>query len=1012
MPKKKGGKRQQQTRLATITPPKVEVNIDEEILAAVKGFMRKYLLKTDPAANMGSLVADFDVIINEVGKGDDKKKQQYLSNIIHSFCAFSNEKEVSVEVYLGLLEKVVKFAQNENLNISLSAASFKDLSLFLDKAPDEVKEGRGVELLVKNLGQIGFDRVPDFLKSKIYEKFQEITLRKNSRLSDLKTDLHFLVHCKNLGLFAANDETRDVLRNIDRRIASYGNINLPGSYIQAATDVVSHGKVVLEMGSELSYSRDILQKNGEVMMGSAESSKLHDRVFDAIVKGLPKSALKGEWQHIPQEIQPGVYRYADNIFIEKEGAIFIDGVFVRCGDITISYEDEAGNRVRCGLIEVDGPSHELYPGFKTGRTKRRDELARKTFGDRYMSVSLSEIERDMAQVVANAGAIINKITTLAATVNQPTLEQEVAIEAAAPAPVEQDQAKGDELLEEVVISKADLLLELRDQFNASVNDADVNALSETLAMTQSLGYMPVDLLKDKVGDLLRPLSCILEKLNSEMSKSESSQDPRRMEVLEDVLIILNLNGFESFDRALVESGDGAQRLYSPRLRSVLKQEVSYKNIKESRGPADLGLARRHLLAGRNQRAIQKMQKGSLPNPLDPESKEHLTIICQVAFMRKYDVAHPIFAKIPDTAYFAKIKNDALFSVVDWVIKSGHDAAGGLLNHISVLPRKEKRELFNRALHYNNLPLVKFLCKNGINVDSVYDNSYSPLTNAASVGNVEAVVFLLGERDVDTLDGGKRTMLWVASRTGNSKVIEFLCKKDASLDICNDDGFSPLTVAAYGGKLAAVQILFDHDPSSINNRDDKGRTMLQAASAQGNLSIVKFLDARGATLDTVDKDGFSALAEAITANHVKVVKFLCKKNPNLVNSNGPNGHTMLGGARASKLPEVAKVLCENGADPRLVSGKSTHSPLALAVYAGDLPMLKAFYGKTPSADLLNYKGKDGKMMLEVAELVKDPKKKAEVIAFLKEISAPSVTLAETDGVKLKSKNSEIDGAFRA
>lgn len=116
----------------------------------------------------------------------------------------------------------------------------------------------------------------------------------------------------------------------------------------------------------------------------------------------------------------------------------------------------------------------------------------------------------------------------------------------------------------------------------------------------------------------------------------------------------------------------------------------------------------------------------------------------------------------------------------------------------------------------------------------------------------------------------------------------------------------LQEACVSGDLNQAKALLDQG-AALEGADAQGRTPLMFAASNGYTPIVTLLLSKGAKVDTQDKDQFNALAYAC----------------------------------ATDKAESAMALLDAGADPNLISKTAAHrSPLGIAAYNGDIPLLSA------------------------------------------------------------------------
>lgn len=170
-------------------------------------------------------------------------------------------------------------------------------------------------------------------------------------------------------------------------------------------------------------------------------------------------------------------------------------------------------------------------------------------------------------------------------------------------------------------------------------------------------------------------------------------------------------------------------------------------------------------------------------------------------------------------------------------------------------------------------------------------AYDDLIAAVYRDDTETVLNLVDRGlDVNSVDPAGSTLLHIAARDGNDKLVSELLKRHANPDVRNRVGDTPLMLAAYSGKQGAAELLI-------------------GAGAQ------------------IDHDGWTALHYAVFAEKPAMVTFLLGKGAK-VNAPAPNGQTALMLAAKNGNVEIAKILLQAGADTSLKDqGDQTAAMLA-------------------------------------------------------------------------------------
>ncbi len=309
-----------------------------------------------------------------------------------------------------------------------------------------------------------------------------------------------------------------------------------------------------------------------------------------------------------------------------------------------------------------------------------------------------------------------------------------------------------------------------------------------------------------------------------------------------------------------------------------------------------------------------------------------------------------------------------------------------------------------AVLENHPEVVSLLLKNKAQVDAALDNDRTPLHMARSV---ECARLLIEQgAPLDVIDSNRHTPLHGAAVDNLPDIIELLVKSGANPNIGNKHGYKPIHLAAWKDREEAIRALHrvganlnaksnkgfnamalalsQKKPKAVAVLAELGQTViatsseealpaLLAASASGELNIVKKLIAQGEDLQAVsEKTGANALFYAIGKGHVDVLKVLVKagvkvnlmiksKNTPLVMATtrgrlkmveilldggaDPNlavdGWTPLHYAVSNSQPEIVKLLIKRKADYTKSSPGGT-TPLALAIESNQLGMITTLW----------------------------------------------------------------------
>ena len=150
-----------------------------------------------------------------------------------------------------------------------------------------------------------------------------------------------------------------------------------------------------------------------------------------------------------------------------------------------------------------------------------------------------------------------------------------------------------------------------------------------------------------------------------------------------------------------------------------------------------------------------------------------------------------------------------------------------------------------------------------------------------------------------------------------------------------------------GDSAKVNLLIDREPVLVDTRTEKGVSSVVFALYNGKREIAELLARRKHELD---------LYEASSIGYVNDVKTITQRDPTLVNSFSPDGHTPLGLASFLGHKEVVEHLLQEGAEVNAVSRNETgFTALTGAVAGGHVSIAKLLLEKRAN---VNYRYEEG------------------------------------------------------
>lgn len=211
-------------------------------------------------------------------------------------------------------------------------------------------------------------------------------------------------------------------------------------------------------------------------------------------------------------------------------------------------------------------------------------------------------------------------------------------------------------------------------------------------------------------------------------------------------------------------------------------------------------------------------------------------------------------------------------LVELLLKS--DAKMDILDDEGMMP------LYYTARWDRGPTMRALLDKDKSNIDCIVreDNGWTALHVAAYYGHDEAVLILHeAQATLDLRDNSGCTPLLLATMRGHVKVMEkLLCDREngySQLETQDDDGDAPLMLAAANGLLDGVHLLIEHGVD-CNTRNKASRTPIIAASRWRNFAVVSaLLKLERIEINAQDERQQTALHKAASGGHIRVLELL-------------------------------------------------------------------------------------------------------------------------------------------
>ncbi|EPE33339.1 Ankyrin repeat-containing protein [Glarea lozoyensis ATCC 20868] len=280
----------------------------------------------------------------------------------------------------------------------------------------------------------------------------------------------------------------------------------------------------------------------------------------------------------------------------------------------------------------------------------------------------------------------------------------------------------------------------------------------------------------------------------------------------------------------------------------------------------------------------------------------------------------------------------------WAAKKGSTSIVELLleRGVAVDAKPHGSTSLLMAAKRGHLETVRLLLDHNAEVNFANEKSESSLY-WASFNDFKHIVELLLEKrkgqepanlSLPTTSGS--TALLAAVMKGNEDVANVLVKEGADVTVKNDENETPLYWACWHGFTAMAQTFLDKD-ATPNITTAYKFTPLLAAIRCIDITIVDLLLGKGASFESQDSDGYSALNFASHMGEVEIVRLLLNRKAN-VKVKDQDGDTPLHQCAICGHLGVAELLILAGADPE-AKNNAGRSPLHCAAENGHVKIAK-------------------------------------------------------------------------
>uniref|UniRef100_K1PQ97 Ankyrin-1 n=1 Tax=Magallana gigas TaxID=29159 RepID=K1PQ97_MAGGI len=251
--------------------------------------------------------------------------------------------------------------------------------------------------------------------------------------------------------------------------------------------------------------------------------------------------------------------------------------------------------------------------------------------------------------------------------------------------------------------------------------------------------------------------------------------------------------------------------------------------------------------------------------------------------------------------------------------------------------------------FHNYRLLFDMIKNGVDVNlkTIGKGGWTPLILAAGNDTQEhgnynheesdaerrdrtVQLLLSSEADINLCKENGTSPLFIACQNGHDSTVQLLLSKGADINLCREDKASPFFIACQNGHDSTVQLLLSKG-ADINLCMEDGPSPLYIACQNGHDSTVQLLHNKGADINLCMECGSSPLFIACQNGHDSTVQLLLSKGAD-INLCMEGGSSPLFIACQNGHDSTVQLLLSKGADTNLCMADGA-SPLYIACQNG-------------------------------------------------------------------------------
>ncbi|TRX93641.1 hypothetical protein FHL15_005613 [Xylaria flabelliformis] len=384
---------------------------------------------------------------------------------------------------------------------------------------------------------------------------------------------------------------------------------------------------------------------------------------------------------------------------------------------------------------------------------------------------------------------------------------------------------------------------------------------------------------------------------------------------------------------------------SPQIIEMLLKRGANPDVQSEGGITPLSLA---LERGCPETAKILIKSGADPNMSEGFVSSPLCCVFQISSRDLVEIVKSLVEKGADL-----LKEEDGVTALHLAVRENEQEVVDYI--VDTLNNKEPKEIINNlysaalceavSTSEFNPTMASLLLSQGLDINKATSSGYNALHAACAIGTVDAVKWLLLDKNADINAKSSRygTALCAAIESTTSvqdKVLLLLDhRRKPEINLSNENDPTPLQRAVSKGEASVVKLLVEHK-ADVNITRPGCDTPLNEAIAHRfiPLEIIDMLLKNGADIHKPGVKGMLPIHIAANSNRLDVMKLLYSEGAHAYTKDNKDLTPLMYGLLSSSVEVVKFLLSQNDWNPEDVD-TSGRTPLIVATILGDRPNLK-------------------------------------------------------------------------